>query len=208
MKLFIKKNLLEILTFIPLILALISLNFLPNTIPMHWGFNGNVDTFGSKYIILVLPIIAIVVLSLYALRSRLGTATENKYAITTTLVILNIIMCLVITVTFKSISSSAELNTSNISTLFMGIVFIITGNYMPKIKRNGIIGIKTPWTIGSDEVWYKTHRIGGKITVVCGIVMIIISLLVKRLTLVPILGIVILDYLIATIYSYSVVRRY
>lgn len=201
MKLFIKKNLLWILTFIPLIEASIALGFLPDIIPIRWGFGGNINTFGSKYVILSLPIAAIVFLGVYTLRSRLGTATENKYAVTVTAVIFNVIMCLILIVSFKS-NISREFNSIRIVTLFMGITFIIMGNYMPKFKRNGIIGIRTPWTMGSDEVWYETHRIGGKLTVVCGLLMIIISLIFKSLTFVPMLVIVMLEFFILTIYSY------
>ncbi|MGL5352812.1 MAG: SdpI family protein [Clostridium sp.] len=203
MKLFIKKNLLGILTFTPLILGLIAISFLPDTIATHWGLSGEVDSFGSKYEILILPAMTIVILGIYALRSRLGTATENKYAITITAVIFNIVMLLIIAATFKS-TITPEFSTTRIASLFMGIIFIITGNYMPKFRRNGTIGIYTPWTMGNDEVWYKTHRMAGKLTLVAGGVMIIMSLLLNELTLAPMLVIAFLVFLIATIYSYIV----
>ncbi|MGL5084670.1 MAG: SdpI family protein [Clostridium sp.] len=203
MKSFIKKNLLGILTFTPLIIGLIALNFLTDTIATHWGMGGEVDRFGSKYEILILPVMTIVILGVYALRSRLGTATENKYAIIITAVILNVVTLLIIATTFKS-TISTEFNSSRIVSLFMGVIFIITGNYMPKFRRNGIVAIRTPWTINNDEVWYKTHRIGGKLTLIAGVIMIVISLLFNKLTFVPLLVITLLVLLITTIYSYIV----
>lgn len=206
MKLFIEKNLLWILTFTPLVIALIALVFLPDTVATHWGPSGEVDRFGSKYEILLAPVVGILILGVYALRSRFGTATENKYAITITAVILNLVSLLIIATTFKS-TISPEFNSTRITSLFMGVIFIITGNYMPKIRRNGTIGIRTPWTINNDEVWYKANRFGGKLTLVSGVVMIVMALLFNKLTFVPLLVIVFLVLLITTIYSYIVARN-
>ena len=53
--------------------------------------------------------------------------------------------------------------------LFLGLVFIIVGNYMPKVKQNYFLGIKLPWTYASEENWNKTHRMAGKLWVAGGI---------------------------------------
>lgn len=50
----------------------------------------------------------------------------------------------------------------------LGIMFIIIGNYLPKCRRNGVVGIKIPWTLSSDENWDKTHRFAGFVWIVCG----------------------------------------
>ena len=50
-------------------------------------------------------------------------------------------------------------------TAFLGIIFIILGNYLPKTHRNHTIGIRTPWTLSDDKNWYKTHRMAGKLWV-------------------------------------------
>ena len=43
----------------------------------------------------------------------------------------------------------------------IGLMFIVLGNYMGKVRKNFFIGIRTPWTLASDEVWNRTHRLGG-----------------------------------------------
>jgi len=55
----------------------------------------------------------------------------------------------------------------------IGLLFVILGNYMPKIKKNWFVGIRTPWTLASEEVWNKTHRLGGKIFILAGVLMIL-----------------------------------
>ena len=56
--------------------------------------------------------------------------------------------------------------------LFVGVVFIFIGNYMPKVKQNYFLGIKLPWTYASEENWNKTHRMAGKLWVVGGILLL------------------------------------
>jgi len=51
----------------------------------------------------------------------------------------------------------------------IGILFVIMGNYFGKIKQNWFMGIRTPWTLSSNEVWNKTHRMGGKLFILGGV---------------------------------------
>ncbi len=53
--------------------------------------------------------------------------------------------------------------------LTVGILLAVIGNYMPKCRLNYTMGIRTPWTLSSEENWNKTHRLGGKIWVAAGI---------------------------------------
>ena len=55
-------------------------------------------------------------------------------------------------------------------------MFIIIGNYLPKARQNYTIGIKIPWTLANEENWNRTHRLAGYLWMICGILMILISL--------------------------------
>lgn len=55
--------------------------------------------------------------------------------------------------------------------IFMGVVMIVIGNYLPKTRRNYTIGIRIPWTLENDENWRKTHRLAGKIWVLGGLLL-------------------------------------
>jgi uncharacterized membrane protein len=57
----------------------------------------------------------------------------------------------------------------------VGILFIVIGNYMGKIRPNWFMGIRTPWTLSSEEVWNKTHRFGGRVFMAGGALMIIMG---------------------------------
>jgi uncharacterized membrane protein len=51
----------------------------------------------------------------------------------------------------------------------MGLLFVVLGNFMGKLTKNFFVGIRTPWTLASDEVWLRTHRLAGKLFVLSGI---------------------------------------
>ena len=66
---------------------------------------------------------------------------------------------------------------SYIGGLCVGMVLIAVGNYLPKARQNYTIGIKLPWTLANEENWNRTHRFAGYLWVVCGILMVALTLL-------------------------------
>ena len=67
---------------------------------------------------------------------------------------------------------SLDFNVTNMCVAFMGVLFIVTGNYMPKCKQNFTIGIKIPWTLNDEDNWNATHRFAGKVWVIGGILVL------------------------------------
>ena len=55
----------------------------------------------------------------------------------------------------------------------IGLVFIVLGNYLPRLRPNWFVGIRTPWTLSSDEVWRRTHRLGSRTMIVCGVLLLL-----------------------------------
>ncbi len=88
----------------------------------------------------------------------------------------------------------------------MGLLFLILGNYLPKIRQNRTMGIKLPWTLQSEENWTRTHRLSGFLWVLCGLVMIPLSLL--RLWSGWLFGVLLaVMVLIPAVYSYALHRK-
>jgi len=87
-----------------------------------------------------------------------------------------------------------------------GALFIVIGNYLPKVRPNYMVGIRTPWTLTSDVAWTRTHRMGGRLFVIEGVAMILLGLVgVTGVALAGalIVGIVIL-LVVVFAYSYQV----
>ncbi|HEX5111747.1 MAG TPA: SdpI family protein, partial [Saprospiraceae bacterium] len=109
------------------------------------------------------------------------------------------------------INASYTGNMTGMNYLFMiiGAFFAVIGNYMPAMRPNYFMGIRTPWTLENEEVWKNTHRLGGKIWVVGGLLIFLLALLIhdeKTIGIVFISMIVVLAG-IPILYSYFDYRK-
>ncbi len=145
-------------------------------IPVHWGINGEPDRYGGKFEgLLMLPIIAAVILFLLYLsphiepRRRHLQLSNKAYSVIITIVLFAFAAFHFFTV-MQSLGKIIHLNRWILITL--GILFMVIGNYMGKIRSNFMLGIKTPWTLSSELSWHKTHRLGGWLFVILGFIVV------------------------------------
>lgn len=89
----------------------------------------------------------------------------------------------------------------------IGVLFIVLGNYLPKIKPNYFIGIRTPWTLENETVWQKTHRLGGKVFVVMGVLMMFTAFVANAWRFVLFMIIVFVGTIYIVIQSYVFSRK-
>jgi len=94
-----------------------------------------------------------------------------------------------------------------IAMLGVGLLLIILGNYMGKIKYNYTFGIRTPWTLASEKVWYKTHRVMGPLWVVGGLILLPVGFLPSSWTMPLIVGVSVVLSLGSMGYSFIVYRK-
>ncbi len=59
----------------------------------------------------------------------------------------------------------------------LGVMFLMIGNALPKSRPGFLVGIRTPWTLTDTDNWIATHRLGGKLMMGAGVVMILAALL-------------------------------
>ena len=90
---------------------------------------------------------------------------------------------------------------------FLGILFVIIGNYLPKCKQNHTIGIKIVWTLNNEENWNATHRISGKIWVIGGLCTIVCLFLPIEIVPYLLLPIFLMMIIIPILYSYIYYRK-
>ncbi|MGZ3297425.1 MAG: SdpI family protein [Asticcacaulis sp.] len=89
-----------------------------------------------------------------------------------------------------------------------GLLFLVIGNYLPKMRFNYVAGFKTPWTLSNEEVWDKTHRLGGRLFMLTGLLTVIAAIfLPASFGFAVLLLMALLTTLITTGYSYVVARR-
>lgn len=104
-----------------------------------------------------------------------------------------------------SYSIGVDIKISRFMPLAIGILLIITGNYLPKCRQNYTAGIRLPWTLASEENWNRTHRLGGKTMVIAGIIIVVCSFVKVNFAflIIPIIAAVI----IPAVYSYMLYRK-
>ncbi len=156
---------------------------LPEKVPIHWNIKGEIDRFGDKSELLLIPILLpLLIYIIFLIVPKIDpknkiTKMGNKYQhIKILLTTFMSILALFIIYSAKNQSFSNP----NYIVLLIGILYIILGNYFKTIKANYFIGIRTPWTLESETVWKETHKLGGKMWFVGGIIIVISSLILDK----------------------------
>lgn len=210
------KKLFYILMFLPLAASVVALLFLPDLIPAHYNIENKVDRWGSKYEILILPVVIILFGQFSLLMGRIAKKQEphgnnnkkNGLIIGIfSLLIFNIISGVMI---YSGLSKAEKLSFvsfefEQILFFFVGIIFIVIGNIMPKLKKNSALGFRTKHSMKNDEVWKKCQKISGITTMISGAFITIFSLIFHNITLYVLIAIIILSGLaVNLIYSHEV----
>jgi uncharacterized membrane protein len=182
---------------------------MPARVPTHWDAQGQVNGYMSPLGAMLTPMIVIAVLALLTL--LLLAISPRGFAITPFGSIFALIMLAVqafVLVTALAVLLNAaghSVQMPLISMLGIGALLMVTGNYLGKVRKNFFIGIRTPWTLASDAVWERTHRIGGWLFMLAGAVGIALAL--AGGSLVVLVAIVLGVALVLTVYSYVAYRR-
>lgn len=176
----IKKNwkillITSLLILLPALAGIVLWDQLPEQIPTHWNPSGEVDRWSSKaFAIFGLSGILLAAQWFCTLGTRADPKKDNhpQKILHLVLWIIPVISNLLYAITY-AVALGKEVRIEVIMPVFMGLLFAIIGNYMPKCKQNYTIGIKIPWTLNSEENWNRTHRFAGRLWVVCGIVIML-----------------------------------
>lgn len=176
MKKFMKTIILTtLLTGLPILIGLILWSKLPDSIATHWGADGQVNGWSSKAsTVFFLPCI-LMMIHLFAVFLILNDPKKtniHKKPMTLIFWIVPVISILMNGIIYL-IAFGIKVDISVAASILLGILFILLGNYMPKLRQNYAIGIKLPWTLCSEENWYRTHRLGGKLFIIGGILVIL-----------------------------------
>lgn len=214
------KKLFYFLMFLPLFAVLISLQFLPDQIPAHYGISGEVDRWGSKYETLIFPGITIIfglfmlVITKYASKQeKHGTNNQKIGIITGTLMLLlfNIMTFYFLYTDFNMVKNLTSLiiDPSQLIFITLGIIIIILGNIMPKLKMNSMIGLRTTWSMKNEITWKKSQHFGGISFIIVGLLIIIANLFIYP----PISILLSLTILVASLpidiyYTYKIAKKY
>lgn len=154
---------------------------IPAPAPTHWNATGVFSVYRYKawgvFYIPGLTLILWLTLAVlprmaprgYRLDTFMGAYAAIQLAIVALLFAVNLI-----TLLFRE---GEPVDLRRVLPLCMGLLLIIMGNYMGKLQKNFFVGIRTPWTLANDEVWLRTHRLGGWVMAAAGLAIAVSSAL-------------------------------
>ncbi len=181
-------------------------NILPEQVPMHYNFQGDIDGYGSKLELLIMALIPIVSIPLFSIIPKIDPKGKNYEKFKGFYRAFILVFIIFISLMFGVILTNSLIPNTIDVTLFVcitiGILFMFIGNYMPRAKQNYSFGIKTPWTLSSEKVWNKTHRIAGFCFFFSGLIFIIIPFTSSWVTIVLFVKAIAIVAIIPTLMSY------
>jgi uncharacterized membrane protein len=182
---------------------------LPDVVPIHWNARGVADGFAQKmWGAFLMPIVMAAVYLLLLIVPRMSPRgfTVERFQRVFEIFQTTILAFLLLT-TVLILLAGVGLKVPMDRTIYagVGLVFVVLGNFMGKVTRNFFVGIRTPWTLASDEVWLRTHRLGGRLFVLAGIGLCVSSLLRGGLS--PLLAAIAIAGVVPVVYSYLLYRR-
>lgn len=225
-----KKKLLWLISALPLVFTAIIIRMLPDRIPAHYGFDGEIDRWGSKYEQFIFPAVILVMclfwhlfLGFYEKRMLSAKDDKERKEAAGNIRVLNIvalatqifegIMHVALAMTaWKAASAQAGADSTMVVRFLlvaMGVLFLILGNYMPKVKKNALLGLRTGWSMHNDQTWAASQRYGGKIMMLGGLLMVLVTPFFEINVMVTVFSVIMVAMIVAAIVgSYQAYRKY
>jgi uncharacterized membrane protein len=184
---------------------------LPDQVPIHWGLSGDPDRFGSRvegaFLMPALMIAVLAIMNWFPSRDPRAANIAKFRAAYDTVVTGTIALMTVIHVLALGSALGWHVNMPKVVLVSLGVLFILLGNLLPLVRSNFIIGIRTPWTLSSETVWTRTHRVGGYAMVAAGVVTIMAGLIAQPVGFVVALVSLAISAIVPVVYSYILWSR-
>ncbi|MGE5404830.1 MAG: SdpI family protein [Candidatus Saccharibacteria bacterium] len=152
---------------------------LPAKVPIHWNVHGQIDRYATKDVgaFLMLGVTAAMYL-MFVLLPLIDPKRDNyvrfagAYRLLRWIFVIFMGCMQVITL---MVALGYNLDVAMLIKAGISVLFLIIGNFMGQIRYNYFVGVKTPWTLSSEDVWQKTHRFAARIWVICALVLLAMS---------------------------------
>jgi len=153
----------------------------PERVPTHWNAAGEIDGWSSAgFAAFFFPAL---ITAMYLLLVFLPAADPQKkryeefsrpYQAIRFALVAYLTMLYFVT---SFIGLGYQISVPKVMALSIGRLLIVLGNFMPKFRKNWFVGIRTPWTLSDEDIWNRTHRVGGKLFTLGGILVMLTALM-------------------------------
>ena len=195
-----------------LVVSAIAYPRLPERVPVHWDFSGDVNRLGSRLeAATIIPLIGVVLWLVMRALPYIDPRRENyaKFQSTYDLVV-NAAVTLLVVLHLALIGSALgyPIPRERVIAGAGGAMVALLGNVLPRARPNWWFGIRTPWTLSNDRVWMRTHRIGGYLLVIAGVAAVLASIFADaRVTPIVLVGSLVAAAAGSIAYSYFAWRQ-
>jgi uncharacterized membrane protein len=203
-----------LLVSIPFAYAAYLFTSLPYRIPTHFNASGQVDAWGHKSTIFLLPsIMGGTSIFVYFILINSKKLDPKRYEKTDDGILKNFALYTVLFLTVLSMVilyaiSHVGVKIDKLLLPLLGLAFGLFGIYMPKLKQNYFAGLRLPWTLDSESNWNATHAFAGKVWTVGGFLQFILGLILDGGIMFPLfISLVILMVLLPSVYSYLFFKK-
>lgn len=202
-----------ILTLLPMLAGLLLWNRLPEQVPSHWGFDGQVDGWSSRaQAVFFLPCLLaavqlVLIFCTFADPKKKNIHPKMLLVVMWIIPVLSILMSGVTYLTALGVKISMTM----VMMLLIGMLFLVLGNYLPKVQQNYTVGIRVSWALADEDNWVRTHRFAGKVMVFVGILLILLAFAADALgdktSLILLIVLALSCSLIPVFYSYLIYKK-
>jgi uncharacterized membrane protein len=184
---------------------------LPERMPIHWDFNGEVDSFGPRVSAFLAPALMAATLGLLALLPGLSPQRFSVDAFSDTywycamlvVVLLGFVQAMVL----WSVLGGPSPDVPRFLVAGIALFTALLGNVMGKVRRNFWLGVRTPWTLANDRVWYSTHRVAARTLVAGSVVGLVLALSGRPGMAMGVLGVAALAPVVYSLLYYKRLER-
>lgn len=197
----------SILTLLPVVFGLLKWNELPNPMPTHFGADGVADGWSDKsFAVFGLPLIMLVVHLCCIFASKADPKSKNYSEKLFGLIVwLCPVLSILVDGAMYAYALGAAVDISMLVMVFVSVMFIIVGNYLPKCKHNYTMGVKLPWTLADEGNWNATHRLAGYVWMFGGIVLLFNAFFFNMYVFFVVVTLMVMA---PTVYSYLYYRKH
>lgn len=184
---------------------------LPARVPTHWNAAGQPNGYSGRFwgawlIPLVLVGMWAVIWILPRIDPRGANYAKFQPAFEAIIIALMLFLAALHIIALRA-ALGYPAHMERIVPLGVGILLVVIGNLLPRARPNWFVGIRTPWTLSSDRVWEKTHRLGGKLFVAGGLIIIVAGILVSQWAHIVLIVVMLAITLGVMVYSYMEWKR-
>ncbi len=190
--------------------AVIAYPFMPDLMASHWGFSGETNGYLPKiWGLFLVPLISAGLAPLLLLIPRIDPLKENIERFRETyehFIAILLLFLLYISLLVIAWNLGIRFNLAQLLSPAFGVLLYACGVLIGKAKRNWFIGIRTPWTLSSENVWDRTHAVGGLLFRIAG-VLALLGAIIPGIVWFLIIGPILFISIYLVVYSYREFRK-